>query len=289
MTIAYLNGIFKPIAEAKISPMDRGFLFGDGIYEVIPSYAGKLVGAKLHAERMNQGLAEIRIQATGAEYDWESIALGLIEKNKSAFEDTSIGVYIHVSRGADSKRFHAYPAGISPTVFAFAFQIPNPAPADRHLVKGLRVKTHEDLRWSRCHIKSTSLLGNVMHFQQSQDDGVNETILFNAKKELTEASVCNVFVIKDGVVATPPLNNQLLPGITRHILIESLVRDKKFTVQQRTIVMDELFSADEVWITSSSKEVAPVIQIDGKPVGDGRVGAVWEEALTSYHSHKFSF
>lgn len=289
MTIAYLNGDFKPIAEAQISPMDRGFLFGDGIYEVIPSYAGALVGGKLHAARMNRGLAEISIDVNQADNDWESIARALIKKNENEFEGTSIGVYIHVSRGADSKRFHAYPVDITPTVFAFAFQIPDSATADKNQVTGMRVKTHEDLRWKRCHIKSTSLLGNVMHFQQGQQDGVNETILFNAEKELTEASVCNVFVIKDGVVATPPLDNQLLPGITRHILIESLAKDGKYRVQQRKILLDELFEADEIWITSSSKEVAPVVEIDGKAVGNGKVGPIWEEALTSYHSHKFGF
>lgn len=176
-----------------------------------------------------------------------------------------------------------------PTIFAFAFKISDPAPADKQLMKGFHVKTQEDLRWKRCHIKSTSLLGNVMHFQQSQQDGVNETILFNSQKEITEASISNVFVVKDRVISTPPLDFQLLPGITRHILIESLAKDAKYPVQQRKIQLEELFTADEVWITSSSKEIAPVTMVDGIPVGDGKVGQVWEDALSSYHSHKYGF
>ena len=287
MTIAYLNNQFLPLDEARISPMDRGFLFGDGIYEVIPSYSGKLVGGKLHAQRMNRGLNEIGINVAEADSDWEAIASALIKKNAELFASGNIGVYIHVSRGTDVKRFHAYPDDVSPTVFAFAFEIPASNPADRKRVKGLTVATAQDLRWRRCHIKSTSLLGNVMHFQQSQDNGVNETLLFNEDGYLTEASVCNVFVVKDGVVATPALDHQLLPGITRHIVIESLKRDGQIDVQERNIHKRELDSADEVWITSSSKEIAPVTRIDGVDIGKGEVGEVWEQALASYHSHKF--
>ena len=289
MSTAYLNKAFVPLDEARISPMDRGFLFGDGIYEVIPSYAGKLVGGTLHAQRMDRGLAEVGIQVPAEDADWVGIAAALVEKNAEQFASQNIGVYIHVSRGADVKRFHAYPDNISPTVFAFAFEIPASNTADRTAVKGLRVTTAEDLRWKRCHIKSTSLLGNVMHFQHSQDNGVNETLLFNDQGFLTEASVCNVFVVKNGVVATPPLDNQLLPGITRHIVIESLRQDGELVVEQRPINKAELGEADEVWITSSSKEIAPVTNIDGVDVGDGQVGEIWERALASYHSHKFDF
>ena len=204
MTIAYLNGTYMPIEQAKISPMDRGFLFGDGVYEVIPSYSGKLVGGQLHANRMDRGLQEIGIKVDPKSATWTDIASGLIERNHETIEGNSVGVYIHVSRGADSKRFHAYPEGVEPTIFAFAFKISDSLAADKSKVSGLEVNTQEDLRWKRCHIKSTSLLGNVMHFQQSQADGVNETILYNPQREITEASVSNVFVVKDGQIATPP-------------------------------------------------------------------------------------
>lgn len=289
MTIAYLNGEFKPLEEAQISPMDRGFLFGDGIYEVVPSYRGKIVAGNLHAQRMNNGLSEIGIHVPTVDGDWVAIAEQLLEGNIEYFPDQNIGIYIHVSRGADTKRFHAFPDNVRPTVFAFAFNIAPSNQPDRSQITGLNVQTQEDLRWRRCHIKSTSLLGNVMHFQDSYGKGVNETILYNQDEMVTEASVSNVFAVIDGEVVTPPLDNQLLPGITRHILVNSIIKDSQFKLTERSISLAELKRADEVWLTSSSKEVAPVVVIDGLPVGDGNVGEVWEAVAKSYHTHKFAF
>ncbi len=289
MTIAYLNGEFKPLEEAQISPMDRGFLFGDGIYEVVPSYRGKIVAGNLHAQRMNNGLSEIGIRVPTVDGDWVAIAEQLLEGNIEYFPDENIGIYIHVSRGADTKRFHAFPDNVRPTVFAFAFNIAPSNQPDRSQITGLNVQTQEDLRWRRCHIKSTSLLGNVMHFQDSYGKGVNETILYNQDEMVTEASVSNVFAVIDGEVVTPPLDNQLLPGITRHILVNSIIKDSQFKLTERSISLAELKRADEVWLTSSSKEVAPVVVIDGLPVGDGNVGEVWEAVAKSYHTHKFAF
>lgn len=289
MTIAYLNGEFKPLEEAQISPMDRGFLFGDGIYEVVPSYRGKIVAGNLHAQRMNNGLSEIGIHVPKVDGDWVAIAEQLLEGNIEYFPDENIGIYIHVSRGADTKRFHAFPDNVRPTVFAFAFNIAPSNQPDRSQITGLNVQTQEDLRWRRCHIKSTSLLGNVMHFQDSYGKGVNETILYNQDEMVTEASVSNVFAVIDGEVVTPPLDNQLLPGITRHILVNSIIKDSQFKLTERSISLAELKRADEVWLTSSSKEVAPVVVIDGLPVGDGNVGEVWEAVAKSYHTHKFAF
>ena len=289
MTIAYLNGEFKPLEEAQISPMDRGFLFGDGIYEVVPSYRGKIVAGNLHAQRMNNGLSEIGIHVPTVDGDWVAIAEQLLEGNIEYFPDENIGIYIHVSRGADTKRFHAFPDNVRPTVFAFAFNIAPSNQPDRSQITGLNVQTQEDLRWRRCHIKSTSLLGNVMHFQDSYGKGVNETILYNQDEMVTEASVSNVFAVIDGEVVTPPLDNQLLPGITRHILVNSIIKDSQFKLTERSISLAELKRADEVWLTSSSKEVAPVVVIDGLPVGDGNVGEVWEAVAKSYHTHKFAF
>ena len=289
MTIAYLNGEFKPLEEAQISPMDRGFLFGDGIYEVVPSYRGKIVAGNLHAQRMNNGLSEIGIHVPTVDGDWVAIAEQLLEGNIEYFPDENIGIYIHVSRGADTKRFHAFPDNVRPTVFAFAFNIAPSNQPDRSQITGLNVQTQEDLRWRRCHIKSTSLLGNVMHFQDSYGKGVNETILYNQDEMVTEASVSNVFAVIDGEVVTPPLDNQLLPGITRHILVNSIIKDSQFKLTERSISLAELKRADEVWLTSSSKEVAPVVVIDGLPVGDGNVGKVWEAVAKSYHTHKFAF
>ena len=271
MSIAFLDGHYLPLEEARISPMDRGFLFGDGIYEVVPSYAGKMVGFAPHIARMQNGLDAIGIKLDWSEQHWADLCKRLIDENGAG----NLGLYLHVSRGADNKRFHGFPEAVTPTVFAFAFDIA-PAPvADIALARPYKVSSTQDLRWDRCHIKSTALLGNVLHFQQGYEKGHGETILFNADNELTEASACNVFIVKDNKVITPVLDNQLLPGITRHIVLDVLRRDGTISIEERTVTMDEVRSADEVWITSSSKEIAPVVQIDDIPVGDGAVGPMW--------------
>ena len=285
MSIAYLDGSYMPLEQAKISPMDRGFLFGDGIYEVVPSYAGKMVGFGPHIARMQNGLAAVGIKLDWSEDNWAELCNRLINENGAG----NLGIYLHVSRGADSKRFHAFPDNIAPTVFAYAFEIAAPPVADKALAKAYKVSTTRDLRWERCHIKSTALLGNVLHFQHGYERGHDETLLFNANNELTEASACNAFIVKDGKVITPPLDNQLLPGITRHILLDVLRRDGSIAVEERSVSMDEVLNADEVWITSSSKEVAPVTQIDGKAVGNGEVGEVWLAAQTLYSAGKFDY
>ena len=285
MNIAFLNGTYLPLEEAKISPLDRGFLFGDGIYEVVPSYAGKMVGFGPHIERMNSGLDAIGISLDWSESDWADLCNQLIEKNGAG----NLGIYLHVTRGADSKRFHGFPENITPTVFAFAFEIA-PAPvADKTLAKKFKVSSSKDLRWDRCQIKSTALLGNVLHFQQGQDQGNDETLLFNADNQLTEASSCNAYIVKDGVVITPPLDNQLLPGITRHILLDILRRDGGIAVEERIVSMDEVRNADEVWITSSSKEIGAVVEIDGEPVSNGEVGDIWLAAQTLYSAEKYNY
>ncbi|MEZ7860335.1 MAG: D-alanine transaminase [Oceanospirillaceae bacterium] len=285
MSIAYLDGTYLPIEEARISPLDRGFLFGDGVYEVVPSYAGSMVGFAPHIARMQDGLAAVGMTLDWSESDWAELCNRLISENGTG----NLGLYLHVSRGADTRRFHAFPKNVNPTVFAFTFEIAPPPVADKALAHGYHVATAKDLRWRRCHIKSTALLGNVLHFQQGYESNCDETILYNSNNELTEASACNAFIVKDGVVITPPLDNQLLPGITRHIVLDILRKDGVIKVEERVVTMDEVNNADEVWITSSSKEIAPVTQIDGVPVGDGQVGDVWLAAQTLYSANKFSY
>lgn len=285
MSTAYLNGAYMPLEEARISPLDRGFLFGDGIYEVIPYYQGKPVGLTAHIERMINGLAAIEIPCRTTLEEWQVLLDRLVVENGGA--DQNLGVYVHVSRGADTKRFHAYPEGVEPTVFCFTFEIKDPEPVDREKVSTYKVATAQDLRWRRCHIKSTALLGNVMHFQQGYAGGFNESLLYNDQNELTEGSAVNAFIVKNGVVITPVQDNQILPGITRRIIIDSLKADGSIAVQERVVTMDEVRSADEVWISSSSKEIAPVVEIDGEPVGDGKAGPVWEKAFGIYTAAKF--
>lgn len=285
MTSVYLNGDFLPMSEARISPMDRGFLFGDGIYEVIPSYDGQLVGFGPHMQRMRDGLAELEIRTDMDEAAWRDIVEQLVQRNGSG----NLGVYLHVSRGADSKRHHAYPTAVDATCFGFTFEIPPPPVADRNRVTPYKVSTAEDLRWKRCHIKSTALLGNVMHYQQGHAAGAQETILYNSDGEVTEAAACNVFVVRNGVVATPPLDNQKLPGITRLMLLDILRRHSDISVEERVVTVAELLQADEVWITSSSKEIAPVTMIDGEPVGTGKVGEVWGAAQGLFAAHRYDY
>lgn len=286
MTIAYLNGEFLPLSEAKISPMDRGFLFGDGIYEVIPSYAGKPVGLKGHLGRMNDGLSAISITNPYSFDQWNTILTQLLQQNETSFPEGNIGVYFHVSRGTDTKRYHAYPDNIAPTVFGFAFALPPAQPLDKAAVTPFKVALQEDKRWQRCHIKSTSLLGNVMHFQAGVEHGVNETILYNEHEQVTEASSCNVFMVKDEVIYTPPLDNQLLPGITRSIAIEAFKR-ANLAVKEAWFTTTELLDADEVWLSSSSKELMPVVEVQGKVIADGKVGDMWEKAIKAYNDYKF--
>ncbi len=282
MSDVYLNGSFMPATEARISPMDRGFLFGDGIYEVIPSYQGKLVGFTPHIDRMQRGLAEIGIQFDWSHAQWLEMIRQLLVRNGSG----DLGVYLHVSRGTDSKRGHAFPSGVTPTVFAFTFAINPPPTGLPGTAKPIQVASAEDLRWKRCHIKSTALLGNVLHHQQGVEAGYQETILFNEQDELTEGSSCNAFVVKDGVISTPPLDHQILPGITRLLLLQILRTHSALTVLERVISKAEVLAADEVWLTSSSKELMPVVAIDGKPVGNGEVGPVWYQAQQLFAAHK---
>ncbi len=284
MSDVYLNGSFMPAAEARISPMDRGFLFGDGIYEVIPSYQGRLVGFTPHLDRMQRGLAEIGIDLSWSHEQWRAMITELLTRNGNG----DLGVYLHVSRGTDTKRGHAFPSGVSPTVFAFTFAINPPPSGEAGSAKPIEVASADDLRWKRCHIKSTALLGNVLHHQQGVAAGYQETILFNEQAELTEGSSCNAFIVKNGVISTPPLDHQILPGITRLLLLQILRAHSTLTVEERVIHKAEVLSADEVWLTSSSKELMPVVAIDGVPVGTGQVGPYWHQAQKLFAEYKFA-
>jgi D-alanine transaminase len=284
--IVYLNGAYLPAGQARISPLDRGFLFGDGIYEAIPSYGGRTVGLQLHLERMKRGLEAIGIMNPLTDQDWKLVVRELVERNGGG----DLGIYLHISRGNEGRRLHRFPEGVAPTVFGMAFAIEPPSPApDRSRQPGLRVATAEDLRWKRCHIKSTSLLGNVLHVQAGHQAGMNEVILYNSAGELTEASVSNVFIVLNGEVATPLLDHQKLPGITRHICLESLRADGSITVRERVVTLDEARRADEIWITNSARQIAPVVEMDGRPVGSGQVGPVWEKAMRIYEAAKYDF
>jgi|TARA_B110000503_G_scaffold17475_1_gene25380 D-alanine transaminase len=278
MSIVFLNHVYLPAEEAKISPMDRGFLFGDSIYEVLPSYNGQMIGFNLHINRLNKNMSAIDIGLKWSHGRWMEVCEALLEKNGLG----NLGIYLQVSRGSVPVRSHAYTKNIDPTIFAFSFEIAPEQLASKSKVTPYKVTTNLDLRWARCQIKSTALLGNVMHFQNGYQKGFNETLLYNGRNELTEGSTCNAYIVKDGVIATPPLDNHVLPGVTRHILLDLLRKNNSMQIEERVILMDEVFSADEVWVTSSSKEIVPVVEIDGKIIGNGKVGDIWLAAQKIY-------
>lgn len=285
MSIVYLNGQFIPKQQASISPMDRGFLFADGVYEVVPSYQGKMVGFKQHIQRLNDGLAALEIVVDMTLAQWQKVFEQLVQQNGGG----NLGIYLHISRGSEDNRAHRYPQQLTPTVFAFTFEIPAEPVAEIDKAHTYRVVSEQDKRWKRCNIKSTALLGNIMHYRSGQKASVDEVVLFNENNELTEAAACNVFIVKDGVVATPQLDNQILPGITRYILLDALQQDGQIPVQVRTVTMDEVRQADEIWLTSSSKEVAPVVELDGELVGNGKAGPVWQQAQALFSRVKYQY
>ncbi|WP_088329055.1 aminotransferase class IV [Lacimicrobium sp. SS2-24] len=285
MSIVYLNGQFIPKNQASISPMDRGFLFADGIYEVVPSYQGKMVGFKQHMQRLHDGLAALEIDVDMTLAQWQAIFERLMSENGAG----NLGIYLHVSRGTEDNRAHRYPQQLSPTIFAFTFEIPAEPVARIESAHTYKVVSEQDKRWKRCNIKSTALLGNIMHFRSGQKAAVDEVLLFNEHNELTEAAACNVFIVKEGVVITPELDNQILPGITRFILLDALLKDGHIPVEVRKVHMDEVRYADEIWLTSSSKEVAPVVELDGKAVGSGQAGPIWQQAQSLFSKVKYHY
>jgi len=285
MSIVYLNGSYLPMSEARISPMDRGFLFGDGIYEVVPSYSGRMVGFRPHIERLETGLAALELPSPLTETQWREIAETLMERNGR----DNLGIYLHVSRGSYPVRTHGYPEAIAPTVYAYTFTIPPEPEPDPASARRYRVITARDERWERCHIKSIALLGNVMHYRQGQLRGMDEVILFNDREEITEAAACNVFAVVDGIVVTPPLDTQKLPGITRAIALDILRRDGSIPVAERTLTLAQLQYASEVWLSSSTKELGPVVEVDGKVVAGGAPGPVWAAAQRLFSRDKYNY
>jgi D-alanine transaminase len=275
-SIVYLNGQFLPIDEAKVSVLDRGFVFGDGIYEVIPVYSGRLFRLEHHLERLDRSLEGIRLSNPLVPDEWSEILHELVTKNGRS--DQSI--YLQITRGV-AKRDHAFPVNVEPTIFAMS----NPmGEVDPELRKGVTAVTVEDFRWKLCHIKSIALLPNILLRQQAIDQGAVEAIMLR-DGQVTEGAATNVFIVHNNTVITPPKSNLLLPGITRDLVVE-LCNKHAIACEERDISEAELRSADEVWLSSSTKEVIPVTTLDGKPVGVGQPGPVWENILALYQEYK---
>ncbi len=271
----YLDGEWLPLDAARISPLDRGFLFGDGVYEVIPAYGGRAFLLERHLARLEEGFAAIGLGAA-ADEDFAGIVRGLLH---DACHDCM--VYLQVTRGTVARRDHRFPDGATPTVFAYASDLPG-APA--HADSGVVAVTRDDIRWSRCDVKSVSLLGHVLLRQAAEDAGAQEAVLIR-DGEVTEASASNVFAVVDDTVVTPPSGPALLAGITRGLVLE-LAREAGFPVTERRVAAEELGHARELWLTSSTREILPVTRLDGRPVGDGHPGPVWRRVREAFDRRK---
>jgi len=275
--IVYLNGKFLPIDEAYVPVLDRGFIFGDGVYEVVPVYSKHPFRLAEHLRRLQYSLDKVRITNPHSDAEWTQLVNEIVKRN----DGNDQSVYFQITRGV-AKRDHAFPKGVTPTVFMMSNPLVTPSPA---LVdSGVACVSAEDYRWLNCDIKSVSLLGNCLLRQLSADVGATETILFRDGK-LTEASSSNVFIVKNGVVLTPPKDNLVLPGITYDVVLE-IARAREFELEVRAVSEAEVRSADEIWVTSSTKEVLAVTTLDGKPVGDGRPGTLFRRMHALYQQFK---
>lgn len=266
LPVCYLDGTYLPLREARISPLDRGFLFGDSVYEVLPVHAGRMFLFREHLDRLARSLREIRLPSPHTLEQWLQILEELIRRNGGG----DMYVYLQVTRGMELGRNHAFPQTVVPTVFALT--APLPVLTDELRRHGCAAITVEDFRWGRCDIKSTALLANVLMKQQAVDAGVQEAIIVH-EGQVLEGSSTSVFVVHENVIATPPNGSHILPGTTRDAVLE-LAREL-LQVEVRPIRTEELATASEVWLSAATRDVLPVSRIDGQPVGSGSPGPQW--------------
>jgi D-alanine transaminase len=278
--LVYLNGEYLPPETARISVFDRGFMFGDGVYEFLPVFGRRIFRLTQHLERLDNSLRELRIANPLTPAQWREMCQHLIDNNSA--NDQSI--YIHITRGV-APRDHHYPKGIQPTVFAYAQPLPYPTP--EQFANGVSAITAPDIRWNRCDIKAIALLANAMLRQQAVDAGATEAVLIR-DGFMTEGAACNIFVVKNSVAVTPPKSNLILPGITRDLALE-LMRKADMPCDERTVTETELRTADEIWLTSSSREILAIVKLDGTSVGTGKPGPAHTQALSLYREYKQAF
>ncbi len=278
MTI-YLNGTFMPIAEARVPVLDRGFIFGDGVYEVIPVYSRRPFRLQEHLKRLQHSLDGIGLKNPHSAAAWTDILTELIARN--AQEDQYL--YLHITRGV-AKRDHAFPVpSVPPTVFAMSS--PLPTPPTELLESGISCVTVVDNRWLRCDIKAISLLPNVLLRQAAVEAGCAEAILIRDDAFLTEGAASNIFVVKGGRLLAPPKDNLMLPGITYDVILE-LAAANGIPFEVRRVSKAEVFDADELLLTSSTKEVLAITTLDGRPVGPGKPGAMFAKLHQLYQTYK---
>ncbi len=272
----FLNGQYLPLNEAKVSVLDRGFLFGDGVYEVIPSYSGRLFHFQEHLERLENSLAAIRLANPHTREQWLDILSPLLDVNLDQY------IYLQITRGVAPKRDHAFPEDTSATVFAMCPVIVPFA----GLNDGIKAVSMDDARWKFCNVKAITLLGNILHRQEAIDQDCAEALLVK-DGYVIEGAASNVFAVIDGVLCTPPKGNDILPGITRDVILE-IARKNNIPCSEEKIPFAALQTASEIWVTSSTREIIPVVELDSKQVSDGKPGPAWHAMNLLFQAYKKS-
>jgi D-alanine transaminase len=275
--IVYLNGNFVPVADAHVSVLDRGFIYGDGVYELVPLYGREPFRLPQHLARLQRSLDGIGLANPHTAAQWEALIRDLAARQPFADQ----GVYFQVTRGA-AKRDHAFPKGVPPTVFMMSN--PLPTPTREQVERGVAVVTAEDNRWHRCDLKTISLLGNVLLRQLAAEQGAAETVLFR-DGFLTEASASNVLIVRDGTIIVPPKDNLILPGITYDATME-FAREAGVPLDVRPVPKAEALAAAEMWLSSSTKEVLAITTVDGKPFAAGKPGPVFRKVWEVFQAKK---
>ena len=276
--VVYLNGKFIPKEKAFISVMDRGFLFGDGVYEVFPVYNNNIIGLKPHLNRLQDGLDAINIKNPHSKDEWINLINKVVKLNN---KNSSQAIYLQISRGCDENRKHTY-GKLKPTIYIQSSGI---EPKDkRDLMKGKSAITREDIRWLKSNTKATSLLANTLYAQEAKESDSEEAILYR-DGIVTEASSSNVFIVKDNCLYTHPKGPNILPGVTRKIAIQC-AENLGIKVKEEKFTKEELMQADEVWISSSTREILPITIIDGVSISNGYAGPVWSLVYDQYQKLK---
>ena len=277
MNDVFLNGEFIKADQAKVSVFDRGFLLGDGVYEVIPVYAGHCFRLEGHLKRLQHSLDGVRMRNPLSDSQWQTMIEQLVERNGAGDQS----VYLQVTRGV-APRDHVFPENVEPTAFAMSNPL-HAVPAD-YKSKGIAAITVPDIRWQNCHIKAITLLPNSLLKQQAQDAGAQEALLIR-DGYMTEGSASNAYAIIDGKIYTAPKDEKVLPGITRELVLE-LAASANIPVKEQAVSEQQLRDADEIWVSSSTKEVLPVTTLDGVAVSSGNPGAIWKQLDSLYQQYK---
>ncbi len=279
MSIVYLNGDYIEAEQAKVSIFDRGFMFADSLYEMIPVYSGRAFCLEQHLQRLRAGLQAIQLAQATASIDWPGIIAQVISRNGGGDQT----LYLQISRGVSRQRLHQLPENVVPTLVVLSSPLTNTL-RDVAELRGIRAIHCEDIRWQRFDLKTTALIANVLLRQQAVDRQCQEAILIREGQAI-EGAASNLFVVLNGTIHTAPKDSQILAGVTRDLLL-GLIRQRGLDYQESTVSEAELTGAEEIWMTSSTKEIMPVIELDGKAVGDGGIGPQCQAVTALYLDYK---